>query len=130
LQAKVHVLPEQVVTWPGFGVPHAAHPPAQQMPAPQEVPSGTASVREHWGWPVPHNTAPVWQPSALVQEAPAAQLQTPSMHARFAPHAFPFGAFPMAVHVEVPVPQDVMPTWHTSPARLHASPAAHGTHAP
>jgi len=128
----VHLFAEHVTISFCGGMAHAAHMPAQQIPAAHGVPSGTSPVATHAACPVLHDIVPVWHALPLGAHAPPAAHAThaPSRQTWPFPHGDPFGALPTGVHCDMPVAQDTTPVRHTLSPGLHAVPPAHATHAP
>jgi hypothetical protein len=83
--------------------------------------------------PVPHAMFPRWH--ALEAGAHAIPvmhaLHEPLKHTIPLPHDVPFETFdPMSMHCDIPLAQEVIPTWHTLLLGMHETPAVHDTHAP
>jgi hypothetical protein len=112
-------------------------PPEQTRFVPQTVPSGTfaAGFAVQTGEPVEpvgHWYEAWWQRSeGRVHTPPAVQPQTPVVHAIAVPQLVPSGWFaPVSVQTEVPVEQEVAPTWHRLVVGTHARFAVQLTQAP
>jgi hypothetical protein len=113
---------------------HPTHAPAlQTWFVPQVVPSGFAMVSVQIGAPVVGSQAMAasWHGFWEMQAWPAAQPQTPALHASAGPQAVPSRTLPVSVHTGTPVPQVIAAVLQVgSVIDVQAAPAMQGSHAP
>jgi hypothetical protein len=114
--------------WQALPAVQETHCPVLQTRfVPHDVPSESeVFASTHVDAPVLQLNVPAWQGLAGVQLPPAVQvMHAPPEHTLLVPQDVPFGAFPDATQVEMPVEHDVVPVlqgslgWQDAPA-VHA----------
>jgi hypothetical protein len=96
------------------------------------MPLGTFPVPVHVGWPVAQEMVPARHglPPGLHGAFAVHVAHTPSSHTSLVPHAVPFGASALGVHVGRPLTHDVVPFTQGLPPGWQAAPATHGPQLP
>jgi hypothetical protein len=99
---------------------------------PQLVPlESDDPVSVHDGMPPVHESVPLWHGFAGWHELPAAHaMQVPLLQTMLVPHDVPLLAFPVTLHVDVPVAHDVTPVLQTLLPGTHAALAVQDTQLP
>ena len=115
---------------------HEAHaPPLQTRFVPHAVPfdSGAAALSTQADVPVAQEVIPVRHGSGFVaHESPAVQeAHAPPLQTMFAPQLVPFAFAAASRQTDVPVAQEVTPSWQSgSGFDVQDSPAVHDAHVP